>query len=170
MGYAIIRGENGIGYRELMPGEDVTSPEVYSESIPSNIIWDDALKNVREATLEEILDKSRQEKINQLKIDCNIAIQSGFKSDALGEDYHYDSEMPQDQTNILGARIAGVDMPFTCTDSNGVKAERLHTAQQIVAVFNAGMMHILTNKAKYYSLVESVNTATTVDSIDNIQW
>lgn len=61
---------------------------------------------------------------------CEAAITAGFQSVALGEPHLYSSEL-DDQLNLTGAILRGLDMPYACRDDQGVKAFRLHTAAQL---------------------------------------
>lgn len=127
----------------------------------------------REVTAGEILEAYRFLKINELKQSCTTAIQSGFTSSALGTPHTYDSELPTDQTNIIGAMVAslsGASIPFTCTDNNGYKEQRLHTASQLQQVFQAGMQHIVINKSHYDSLKKAVEQASTLEEINGVTW
>ena len=124
----------------------------------------------RMVTDYELLDALKLQKIDELKLACSEAIQTGFYSSAIGTPHKYDSALPQDQTNLVGAKIAGVDMNFTCTDEDGVKTERFHTASQIEQVFIAGMVHIQTQKAHFYSKITALNNATTLVEVNNVTW
>lgn len=61
---------------------------------------------------------------------CEAAITAGFQSDALGAPHQYSSQL-DDQLNLTGAILRGLDMPYACRDEQGVKAFRLHTAAQL---------------------------------------
>ncbi len=127
----------------------------------------------RAVTTSEILEVSRMAKISELKLACTTSIQSGFTSSALGSPHTYDSELPTDQTNIIGAMVAslsGASVPFTCTDSNGYKEQKLHTSTQLQQVFQAGMQHIVINKSHYDSLKKIVEQATTLEEINGVIW
>ena len=118
----------------------------------------------------DLFTLSKMEKIESLKQDCTTAIQAGFTSNALGENHTYDSSLPQDQTNLLGARMAGIDMMFTCTDSTGYKSQKFHTAAQIAQVYIAGMMHLQSTKAHFYAKKLAVEQAATLDAVDAVVW
>lgn len=121
-------------------------------------------------TDNELLAAIKLQKTDELKTACKTAIESGFTSNALGAVYWYDSSLPQDQTNLVGARLAGVDMNFTCTDVDGVKTERLHTAAQIAQVFVAGMVHLQTQKANFYSRISALNNAAALADVESVVW
>lgn len=61
---------------------------------------------------------------------CESAITAGFLSAALGHPHHYSSQL-DDQLNLTGAILRGLDMPYACRDEQGAKAYRLHTAAQL---------------------------------------
>lgn len=92
-----------------------------------------------------------------LKDECRRVIEGGFVSSALGAPHVYDSALPQDQINLTGARLANIDVDFTCTDQSGVKIQRAHTAAQIAQVYAAGMAHIVDTKAHYYARVAALD-------------
>lgn len=136
--------------------------------------WGDSRPQPTEQELEAIrLPVTRQNKIASLKASCKSAIESGFSSSALGTPHTYDSELPTDQTNIIGAMVAslsGASIPFTCTDSNGYKEQRLHTSAQLQQVFQAGMQHIVVNKSKYDALKKQVEQAEDGEAVNGINW
>lgn len=61
---------------------------------------------------------------------CEAAITGGFWSPALGEPHRYSSEL-DDQLNLTGAVLRGLDMPYACTNEQGRKEFRPHTAEQL---------------------------------------
>ncbi len=61
---------------------------------------------------------------------CEAAITAGFTSEALGAPHFYSSQL-DDQLNLTGAVLRGLDMPYACRDEQGVKEFRLHTAEQL---------------------------------------
>jgi len=124
----------------------------------------------RLATAEELLQAAKLQKIDELKVFCQSAIESGFVSNALGSEHTYDSRLPQDQTNLIGARLAGVGLNYTCTDSSGYKNEVAHTAEQIAQVYLAGMVHIQTNKARFYARKTALELAATIEEVQAVVW
>jgi hypothetical protein len=124
----------------------------------------------RYATDIEILEAKKLYTIDKLKQACTSQIQAGFTSDALGTAYTYQSALPQDQMNLMGAAMLGVDLPFTCIDSTGYKSKLLHTAAQMKQVFLTGAAHIEAATTKYDILKKQVEDATTIESIDGVSW
>jgi len=143
---------------------------IFEGELSDSVVWDENLQNLRVKNQEEILNGIRILKITSLKTDCTNAIQAGFVSNALGSAHTYDSSLPQDQTNLLGAKLAGIDQPYTCTDSNGSKAQRFHTFAQIEQVFLAGMLHVQAAKSHFYACVAAVNQAETIEAVELVNW
>lgn len=78
----------------------------------------------------ELLEKRHKEKVGEINQACEAAITSGFWSPALGAPHQYSSQL-DDQLNLTGAILRGLDMPYACRDEQGAKAFRLHTAEQL---------------------------------------
>lgn len=119
-------------------------------------------------TTQISLERLKELKILELKDSCTTTIKSGFVSNALGENYLYESASPQDQINLVGANALGIDLMFTCTNSSGIKTERFHTANQIHTVFVDGVIWVQTNKTKFYTLIAQVQTAQNKEELDAI--
>lgn len=133
--------------------------------------WNDSRPQPSQSELQTAeLAYSKAQKIEDLKQACTTAIQAGFTSSALGEAHTYDSTLPQDQTNLLGAKIAGIDMYFTCTDSSGYKSQKFHTVAQMAQVYQAGMVHLQTAKARYHTRKIAVEQAQTIEAVDAVVW
>jgi hypothetical protein len=112
----------------------------------------------------------RSKRFLELKLACKTEIESGFYSSALGTQHKYDSALPQDQINLTGAKLAGVDMEFTCTDEFGVKWQRPHTAAQISTVYADGMLHIQAAKSTLYAKLSQLNAAADIDAVNAVTW
>ena len=138
---------------------------------PYIAIWNDPRPQPTAQQLSDaLLPAAKQKQILLLKTACKAAIEGGFYSSALGIPYKYDSALPQDQSNLIGAKLAGIDMAFTCTDANGIKWQHLHTAAQISQVYLDGMLHIQTNQALLYSKLTLLAQAITLADIAVIVW
>lgn len=124
----------------------------------------------RLADQSEILDAAKQVKIEALKNDCTNYIQAGFNSAALGAVHVYDSALPQDQINLVGVKMAGIDMLFTCTDDQGYKSQKPHTVAQIGQVYLAGMIHLQTAKSRFYARKSAAEAATTLEEVGAVVW
>lgn len=121
-----------------------------------------------EAALD-ILSLQKPSKIEEINMACESAIVGGFQSSAIGTAHTYDSGR-DDQLNIVGAANAGIDMPYTCTDSNGVKAEVLHTAAQLKQVYLDGINFKHAQLTKARTLKAQVDAAKTQAALDKIVW
>lgn len=80
----------------------------------------------RADTAEEL----HKSKAREFDTACESAITAGFQSSALGAPHQYSSQL-DDQLNLTGAILRGLDMPYACRDEQGAKAFRLHTAAQL---------------------------------------
>lgn len=167
--YAVIIGTTS--YRSIGSESDLAPGEVLVLDTPDDeMIWDDVIGNIRRPNAGEFLEKSKQLRILELKDDCTNYIQAGFTSSALGSIHTYDSSLPQDQINLVGAKMAGIDMPFTCTDESGYKSQKPHTVAQIGQVYLAGMNHLQTAKSRFYARKISVEAATTIEEVSSVVW
>lgn len=79
---------------------------------------------------EEALRRTHATQTYQVDKTCEQAITAGFQSAALGAPHHYSSQL-DDQLNLTGAILRGLDMPYACRDEQGVKAFRMHTSAQL---------------------------------------
>jgi len=70
------------------------------------------------------------QKLEAIGSECGRYIEGGFISSALGEAYRYSSQM-DDQINLTGMVLSGLDARYACFDLNQVKAFRPHTAAQL---------------------------------------
>jgi hypothetical protein len=116
------------------------------------------------------LDELKARKVEALKMACSAAIEGGFQSSALGSPHTYESQQPHDRENLIGARLAGIDLNYTCIDGNRVKTERFHTAAQILQVFNDGVAHVQTHRGLFYQKLAKLETATNADEIEQVNW
>ena len=120
---------------------------------------------VREQTLEEL----KQAKLQELDAAAQAVITGGFVSEALGSPHLYSSQL-EDQINLLGAVLAGVDLDYVCTDAAGVKAARRHTAAQIRKVYEDGLAHKATHIYRYHQLAAQVQQADSPEALQSISW
>lgn len=106
-------------------------PSGYTMKKPGpNQIWKNGawVDNI-DAVLAVLQDK----KLQAIDADCNAYITAGFNSNALGEVYRYSSAI-DDQVNLNGQVLLGVDDVYPCYDADQVKAFRLHTIAQLQKV------------------------------------
>lgn len=85
--------------------------------------------------------------ISEINTACKAAIEGGFVSNALGQDYTYDSQL-EDQVNIGGNVQMGIDVLHKRIDSNGDAEYVVHTAAEMRQVGEALVAHKLTQLTK----------------------
>lgn len=103
-------------------------PAGYTLSAPSpgqvwrNGQWED--------DIPAVVARLHQTRTAEINATCAAVITGGFQSTALATPHTYSSQL-DDQLNLTGAVLRGLDMPYACRDEQGVKAFRLHTAAQL---------------------------------------
>lgn len=103
---------------------------------------------------------------------CEATITAGFQSDALGAPHQYSSQL-DDQLNLTGAILRGLDMPYACRDAQGVKAFRLHTAAQLRQVgddFTLYKLQLLQHANELKQLLDLALEAGDADAMALIRW
>lgn len=122
------------------------------------------------------LDVARSDKSTLISNDCKADILSGFTSAALGSDHHYPAKFT-DQQNLASSVLASLlpipadwTTPFWCADTSGVWAFRLHTASQIQQVGQDAKAAILAAMGKNEVLQAQIVAATSIESLDAIEW
>lgn len=83
--------------------------------------------------LDTMLTKLYPQQLEAINAGCHRHIESGFNSDALGELYSYDSVL-EDQVNLTGMILSGLDGLCACYASDRKKVFRSHTAEQLQQV------------------------------------
>lgn len=69
-------------------------------------------------------------KVAQINSACERSITGDFTSAALGELHRYSSQL-DDQLNLTGVILAGLDSVYACRDTHGIKAFRPHSFAQL---------------------------------------
>lgn len=103
---------------------------------------------------------------------CEAAITAGFQSAALGTPHQYSSQL-DDQMNLTGAILRGLDMPYACRDEQGVKAFRLHTAAQLRQVgddFTLYKLQLLQHANELKQQLDLALAAGDADAMALIRW
>lgn len=83
--------------------------------------------------IDAMLTALREKKLQAIGADCNAYIADGFNSNALGETYRYSSTL-DDQVNLNGQVLLGMDDIYPCYDADQVLAFRPHTIAQLQKV------------------------------------
>ena len=137
MSYAIkiVNGETV--FRPLPDHSYVLEPdELLTPELPIGITVDGG--RIRGLNPAERLAKRKLLEIDELKRTTKEKIEGGFVSSALGAPHTYETRLPQDQINLLGAALKAKSTKFTCIDANGVKSRKVHTASQMKKVSDDG--------------------------------
>lgn len=147
------------GYVYVESKEELKEPFIPSE-LPQS--YKDKLK--------EILDFEKISKEGELNRRCDKLLES-FESSALGEIYIYDMKQ-EDQINLLGLVIAGVDSFFRCAkkDTPLDKQNIPHTKEQLRQVYNDGLE---TKSNLIYIcgfLKEYIKTLDSIDEVKALKW
>lgn len=144
---------------ELPPGSTVLTDDEASSALPTP------------------LNIAIQKQIAIIDAACDADIQSGFKSSALGAVYTYPADAV-DRSNLTSACSASIfpNLPanwtvlFVCTDPNGVRNMRAHTAAQIQQVGLDAMARY--EKCIYQKTIleTQINQAGTAEAAAAVNW
>ena len=120
------------------------------------------------------LDVVKARKVTEFNAACGAQIVGGFTSSALGAVYTYTATL-EDQANLLGLIAIGASGEFTCTDTAGVKARRLHTMAQLRTVLTDGGAFKDSLLAKVRTLKDRIAAAPNTDlpdssSVEALTW
>lgn len=135
------------------------------------IVNEDGLPDLSNTVLLS-LDDLHAEKVRSIDISCEKGITSGFTSPALGSSHHYSSQL-DDQLNLTGAILRGLDMPYACRDEQGVKAFRLHTAEQLRQVgddFTLYKLQLLQHANELKQQLDLALEAGDAEAMAQIRW
>ncbi|WP_018929241.1 hypothetical protein [Pseudomonas umsongensis] len=96
---------------------------------------------------------------------CEGAITTGFWSSALGARHLYSSQL-DDQLNLMGVIVSGLDSPYACRDEQGVKAFRPHTQAQVRRVWDEFTLFKLQLLQRANNLKQQLDLALAVGDCD----
>lgn len=113
------------------------------------------------------VDKAKQLKLDAIEAALTAATQGGFHSSALGAEHFYSSS-PNAQIDLIGAAQLDTDMPYLCTDDQGVKDYRMHTAAQIKQVLADAGLKRQSYLQQSTVLISQVNAAATAIDVQQI--
>ncbi|MGG7555027.1 hypothetical protein [Pseudomonas sp. ES3] len=98
------------------------------------------------------------EQTGLINLACQAQILGGFSSDALGALHQYSSQM-DDQLNLTGVILRGLDSPYACRDEAGTKEFRGHTFAQLRQVGDDFTVFKLTLLQKANQLKQQLDQA-----------
>ncbi|WGK92332.1 hypothetical protein [Pseudomonas migulae] len=111
-------------------------------------------------------------KVIEINNACMLAITGGFWSSSLGKPHQYSSEL-DDQLNLTGVILAGLDSPYACRDEQGVKEFKLHTFTQLRRVgddFTLFKLQLLQRANALKQQLDQGLAANDVDALEAIRW
>lgn len=163
VGRTAYRTDNGkpstiTGYGPVPEGMTLQQPE-------NGQVWIDG---------EWVNDLGRLAAVTLVEINraCELAIVSGFSSSATGVRYVYASQF-EDQLNLTGAILRGIDMPYACIDERGEKLFLRHTAAQLRKVgddFTDFKMQLLQYANELKRNIDQAMAAGDVHALKTITW
>lgn len=161
-----VKGEFNTIYND---GEFVYVQGINKEELESPFILSE-LPSSYEERLKENLEYEKVRKISMLNATCDRLL-SSFSSDALGESYIYDGKQ-EDQINLMGLVIAGIDGFFRCAkaDNPTDKQNYPHTKEQIKQVYSDGLKIKSETIYKCGVLKEYLKTLNSIDEVKAIKW
>ncbi len=83
--------------------------------------------------LDAVLARLYVQKLEMINSTCARVITAGFTSDVLDTPLRYDSAL-EDQLNLTGLILSGLDAPYPCYGDDEQKTYRDHTADQLHTV------------------------------------
>ena len=111
-------------------------------------------------------------KVREINRECEAGITGSFQSDALGQPHQYSSQL-DDQLNLTGAIVRGLDMPYACRDVQGVKAFRLHTFVQLRQVgddFTVFKLQLLQKANELKQQLDQALAAGDLAALEAVTW
>lgn len=103
---------------------------------------------------------------------CLQEITGGFWSAALGDRYYYETEL-EDQLNLTGLILRGLDGAYPCQDESGVKVFLDHTNEQLRQIGDEFTEFKLIRLRKVNDLKQALaaaRSASDLDAINAVVW
>ena len=116
---------------------------------------------------DKTLSFVRKKHISIISNSCQAAILSGFKSNALGSTYSYPSNVT-DQININNAVVSGGSL--WCMNDQSEWSFMQHSPEQASVVQKNMITHIQSKQNRYNDLVNTINTLTSKEDIQKVEW
>jgi hypothetical protein len=112
------------------------------------------------------------EKLQAINTACEQSIIAGFTSTALGAMHRYSSQL-DDQLNLMGAILRGLEMPYACRNEQDVKAFRMHSAEQLRQIgddFTQYKLQRLQQANTLKQQLEQAQAASDILALEAINW
>lgn len=110
--------------------------------------------------------------LSTVNFSCLQEITGGFWSAALGDRFFYDTEI-QDQLNLSGMILRGLDGVYACRDDSGVKVFLDHTSDQLRQIGNEFTEFKLQRLRKANDLKQALGAArlaSDLDALNAVSW
>jgi len=164
-------GIKGTGYVEI--SMDTHALLFAAQASGKTIVrGDDGYPRVADAPIEQTITERHALRIVEINQQCEAAVTGGFWSDALGHAYQYRSQM-DDQLNLTGVILAGLDSLYACRDEQGLKEFRQHTAQQLRQVgddFTAFKLQLLQKANRLKHQLDQTLATGDPASLESVTW
>ncbi|MDI7185563.1 hypothetical protein QMM42_04935 [Leptospira santarosai] len=160
--------------RILQSWEDQIDPETETDLEPlkdKNGLWSPHQIYTETDGWVIDVDQKKNSLIRLVNSICEQKIVSGFASTALGASYFYSSDR-DDQLNLVGLVSLNASVLYKCTDKDGIKEYRNHTADQIKQVLADGAARktfLLQKCASLKAMIQAVGADSKLDEIDTIE-
>lgn len=158
---------DGFTYRNLPPAESLLALDEgqWANRMATPFVSNGALIPAAAPAIEDC----KAQKINWLEGERNAAIEQPVASNALGTPHTYAARAANRQ--FLNDLVTlGGGGKFTCTDTGGVKARRLHTDAQLRQLASDIKMSIEAHFDRFEVLSGMVASAGTLGQVDQINW
>ncbi|MNF94134.1 hypothetical protein D3C84_768330 [compost metagenome] len=112
------------------------------------------------------------DQITVLNAACQQEIIGGFWSSVLGDRFFYETEL-EDQLNLTGMILRGVDCVYACHDESGTKAFLDHTSDQLRQIGDEFTEFKLQRLRKVNELKQALATAraeSDLDALNTVSW
>lgn len=159
---------------EQMPPDVVELSEERYQRVFANpplgmhvVVTEDGLPDLSDSHHISLIEL-HAEKVRGIDTACEKAITSGFTSAAAGAPHQYSSQL-DDQLNLTGAVLRGLDMPYACRDEQGVKEFRLHTAEELRQVGDDFTLYKLQLLQHANELKKQLNAALEADDLNALE-
>ncbi|MBW9233600.1 hypothetical protein JQK62_15025 [Leptospira santarosai] len=160
----------GVG-RVLFNWDEVFDPEIETDIEPlkdkGGLLLPHQVYTETDGWIVDV-DQKKDSLIKLVNSICESKITAGFASTALGAPHFYSSDR-DDQLNLVGLVSLNASVLYKCTDKNGIKEYRNHTADQIKQVLNDGAIRktlLLKNCASLKAMIQAVGADSKLDEID----
>ena len=123
------------------------------------------------------LDAIKAAHVDTLRVACEAAITSGFKSSALGSPHIYPSDIKA-QINLMGSVTDSImpdlptdwQTPFWVSDADGLWNWKMHGAAQIQQAGRDGKAHVVACQTLLAALTGTVLSAKTPEAVEAVIW